>query len=226
MGRQGPVGPAERGFAMVRVKICGITRPQDAVAAARAGADAVGLQFFERSVRYVTPDQAAEIRRHIPPFVSVVGVFANAPREHILRVAERVGLDYVQIHGNENPDFSRDFPLRTIHTVRVGGREDLNDLDRYPANALLLDSKVGNELGGTGQSFDWSLLNGVTTSLPLIVAGGLRPDNVAAAVRATSPQAVDVCTGVESEPAIKSYAKMELFVRNARRAALGSEGAT
>lgn len=211
---------------MLRVKICGITRPQDAMAAARAGADAVGLQFFEGSVRYVAPDRAAEITRCLPPFVSVVGVFANATREHIVRVAERVGLEYVQIHGNEDHDFCRDVPLRTIHTVRVGGPEDLSDLDRYAADALLLDSRVGNALGGTGQSFDWSLLHGVTTSLPLIVAGGLRPDNVAMAVRATIPQAVDVCTGVESEPAVKSYAKMELFVRNARRAALGSQGAT
>jgi phosphoribosylanthranilate isomerase len=207
-----------------RVKICGITRPEDAVAAARVGADAVGLQFFEGSVRHVTPDRAAEIRRALPPFVSVVGVFANASREYILRVAERVGLEYVQVHGDEDPGFCRDLPLPTVRAVRVGGPEDLEHLDRFAGDALLLDAKVDHAFGGTGERFDWSLLDRVTTRRPLIVAGGLQPDNVAEAVRATGCYAVDVCTGVESAPAVKSYVKMERFVGNARRAGLRGGG--
>ena len=205
---------------MLRVKICGITRQQDALAAARAGADAIGLHFYKKSVRYVTPEQAMQIRKQIPPFVSVVGVFVNAEREEILRTAEFLRLDYIQLHGNESPDSFRDLPARTIKTMRVGSQEDLYGLDRYPADALLLDAKVGDQYGGTGQSFDWSLLNGLTTSMPLILAGGLRPDNIAEAVKATNPQAVDVSSGVESAPAIKSYDEMRVFIQNARSAAL------
>ena len=205
---------------MLRVKICGITRQEDALAAARAGADAIGLHFYKKSVRYVTPEQAMLITKQLPPFLSVAGVFVNAEREEILRTAELCRLDYIQLHGNETPDSFINLPARTIKTVRVGSVEDLYGLERYPVDALLLDAKIGDQYGGTGQCFDWSLLNGLTTSMPLILAGGLRPDNIAEAVKATNPQAVDVSSGVESAPAIKSYDKMQKFIQNARRTAV------
>ena len=205
---------------MLRVKICGITRQEDALAAARAGADAIGLHFYKKSVRYVTPEQAMLITKQLPPFLSVVGVFVNAEREEILRTAELCRLDYIQLHGNETPEAFINLPARSIKTVRVGSVEDLCGVERYPVDALLLDAKIGDQYGGTGQCFDWSLLNGLTTSMPLILAGGLRPDNIAEAVKATNPQAVDVSSGVESAPAIKSYDKMRRFIQNARRAAV------
>ncbi|MDE2772696.1 MAG: phosphoribosylanthranilate isomerase [Gemmatimonadota bacterium] len=199
---------------MLRVKICGITRREDALAAARAGADAIGLNFCKESVRYVTAEQGILITKQLPPFLSVVGVFVNAKRDEILRTAELCRLDYIQLH-DDTPDAFRNLPVRTIKTVRVGDVEDLRGLERYPVDALLLDAKVGGQYGGTGQCFDWSLLNGFVTSAPLILAGGLRPDNIARAVEATNPQAVDVSSGVESTPGIKSYDKMQAFVQNA-----------
>ena len=205
---------------MLRVKICGITRQQDALAAAKAGADAIGLQFYKKSVRYVTPEEAVQIRKQLPPFISIVGVFVNAEREEIQRITELIRLDYIQLHGDEGPDSYRDLPARTIKTVRVGSQNDLCGLNDFPADALLLDAKVGDQYGGTGQRFDWSLLHGLTTSLPLILAGGLRPDNIAEAVKATNPHAVDVSSGVESAPAIKSYDKMRVFIQRARSAVL------
>jgi len=203
---------------MLRIKICGITNERDAADADRAGADAIGLQFFKGSVRHVSLDRALAIRKHIPPFISVVGIFVDAGRDEILRITETVGLDYLQFSGNESPEDCADFPAQTIKTIRVGSRDDLIGLDRYPVDALHLDSQVGAQYGGTGRTFDWSLVDGFNSPRPLIVAGGLRPENVAEAVKAMNPQAIDVCSGVESGPAIKDYDKMRLFTENARRA--------
>ncbi|MCJ9674142.1 MULTISPECIES: phosphoribosylanthranilate isomerase [unclassified Neorhizobium] len=209
---------------MLRVKVCGITRQEDAFAAVRAGADAIGLQFYGKSTRHVTPEQGRSIRKQLPPFLSVVGVFVNAEREEILRTVQCCRLDYIQLHGDEGPEYFVDMPAKTIKVVRVGGAEDLKGLERYSADALLLDAKVGNQYGGTGQCFDWSLLNGLTTSVPLILAGGLRPGNIEKAVRDANPQAVDVSSGVESAPAVKSYEKMRLFIEKARSAARSGHG--
>ncbi len=209
---------------MMRVKICGVTRKQDALAAVRAGADAVGFQFFAQSARYVTPERATEIRRPMPPFVAVVGVFVNAGRDEILRTVQRVRLDYIQLHGDESPEFVRalsDLAVGTIKTVRVGRQEDLKGLDRYTVEAILLDAKVGKLYGGTGQTFDWSLVHGLRASVPVILAGGLRPENVADAIRVTNPRAVDVCSGVESAPGVKSSDKIRAFVQEARGTASG-----
>ena len=197
---------------MIRVKICGITREQDAVATVRAGADAIGLQFVETSPRRITVERAIQLRKEIPPFVSVVGVFLNAKREDILRTVELAGLDYVQLHGDESPDFVRDLPVRTIKTLGVSTAQDIVDLDRYPADAILLDTKVNGRCGGTGQRFDWSLLKELQTYLPIILAGGLRAENIVEAIRTAKPQIVDVCTGVESAPGIKSFEKMREFI--------------
>lgn len=203
---------------MLRVKICGITSPRDAAEAARAGADAIGLQFFSGSIRYLTVDQAIEIRKSIPPFISIVGIFVDAERTEILKMTEAVGLNYIQFSGNESPDSCKDFPAQTIKTIRVGSKDDLVDVDQYPVDVLHLDSQVGSQYGGTGHIFDWSLATDFVTSKPLIVAGGLRPENVAEAVRSLRPDAVDVCSGVESAPAVKDYEKMRQLILNARNA--------
>lgn len=205
---------------MPQIKICGVTRPVDAANAVRAGADAIGLQFFDKSVRSITLEEAVQIRKEIPPFVSTVGVFVNLKKEDLMRVVDLVGLDYVQLHGNEDPDYIRDLPVRVIKTVRVGSREDLKDVGLYPADVLLLDAKIGDQLGGTGKTFDWSLLDDFTSSMPIMLAGGLCAKNVEEAIIKTKPQVVDLCSGVESEPRIKSYEKMREFVKNVRKTEL------
>lgn len=207
---------------MPQVKICGITRPQDALAAVKAGANAIGLQFFEQSVRGVTVEQAIQIRKQIPPFVSVVGVFVNAEMDTILQAAEAVRLDYVQLHGDETQNFIKHLPIRTIKTVRIGSATDLELIDGYQADVLLLDTKVGDQYGGTGKSFDWSLLDGFTSSMPLMLAGGLHSGNIVDAIRATKPKIVDLCSGVESAPSIKSFSKMREFIEIVRTINLNS----
>jgi phosphoribosylanthranilate isomerase len=204
---------------MLRVKICGITRQEDVLAAAQAGADAIGFQFYKQSARYITPERAALLAKNLPPFLSVVGVFVNDEPEEVRRIAELCHLDYVQLHGNENPNSFSNIPCRIIKAVRVERADDLIDLERFSVDALLLDAKVGDLFGGTGQCFDWSLLKSITTSVPLILAGGLRPENIASAVKIAHPQAVDVSSGVESAPGIKSFDKMRSFIQNAHQAA-------
>jgi phosphoribosylanthranilate isomerase len=196
----------------MRIKVCGITRARDAADAVRAGFDAIGLQFVERSPRRVTIEQAIEIGREIPPFVSLVGVFLDADREMVLRVAELAGLDYVQLHGSESPAFVESIPLRCIKTVGVASSSDLIDLDRFPADAILLDTKIDGRVGGSGKTFDWKLLDGISVKLPLVLAGGLRVENVVQAIRLVKPKALDLCTGVESNVGIKSFQKMCEFV--------------
>lgn len=203
-----------------RVKICGITSIADALAAVEAGADALGFVFYGRSSRFVEPKIAARIVAELPPFVTLVGLFVNAGREEIRATVECCGLDVVQLHGDEAPGECRGLPGRVIKAVRVAAPEDLEGLERYPVRAILLDAKVESHYGGSGCRFDWSLLSGYRAGLPMILAGGLNPENVAQAVRQVRPYAVDVSSGVESSPGVKDREKMELFVRRVRLAAL------
>ncbi|GAB0056776.1 Phosphoribosylanthranilate isomerase [Candidatus Magnetaquicoccaceae bacterium FCR-1] len=202
-----------------RVKICGITRLEDALAACAAGADALGFVFFEGSRRCVTLESAEAIIRRLPPFVTVTGLFVNAARETILETAGRCRLDAIQLHGDESPQACRDLPGRVIKALRVAGPEDLIGVERYPVQGLLLDAKVAGHYGGSGQPFDWSILAGFQPPVPWILAGGLDPENVADAVRRVQPYAVDVSSGVEAAPGIKDPAKMIGFVRRVREAA-------
>lgn len=203
---------------MIRVKICGMTRPEDVRAAVAAGADALGFVFFEKSPRNVTPEEAAELLREVPPFITTVGLFVNAERETIYRVMSSCPLDLVQLHGDESPEFCASLPGRVVKALRIGGPADLENLERWPVEGLLLDAKVKGSYGGTGESFDWSLLENVKTHHPLILAGGLNPDNVAEAVRRVKPFAVDVSSGVESEPGKKDPDKINAFIQRARAA--------
>jgi phosphoribosylanthranilate isomerase len=206
---------------MVKVKICGITSPADALAAATAGADAVGFNFYRPSPRYIDPERAHAIRLSLPPFVAAVGVFVDKPAEDVREIARHCCLDYVQLHGHESPaTASRLKDLRVIKAIRVGSDDDLRQLDKFDAVAFLLDTRVEGKPGGTGKSFDWDLARRATSRARILLAGGLRPDNVADAVRIVRPYAVDVASGVEEEPGVKSRKLVSQFVRRAKEVVL------
>ncbi len=208
---------------MVKVKICGITRAEDAVAAAEAGADAIGLVFAD-SPRRVSVAQAQDIIAVLPPFVTPVALVVNESPGSILGKCEILGVRTVQLHGDEPPKAARDLAaagLRVIRAFRIGAEADLEALRDYPANAYLLDSKVAGRLGGTGVALDWELAARATAIGRIILAGGLTPDNVAEAIRRVRPYAVDVSSGVESAPGKKDPSKLRAFVA-AARAALGA----
>lgn len=204
----------------VRVKICGITNLEDALAAVDAGADALGFMFYEKSPRHLTAAAAAEIIRRLPPFVTRVGVFVDALESTVRETIALCGLDTLQFHGDEPPEFCRRFaPLKVYKAFRVRGRESLNALTAYETDAWLLDSFSPEKRGGSGVSFEWDLaVEAAKLGRPVILAGGLTPANVADAVRRVRPFAVDVSSGVESAPGIKDTAKMREFIRAAREA--------
>ncbi len=199
-----------------RVKICGITRAGDAVAAARIGADAIGLVFHPRSPRYVTPEQAREVLRDIPPLIVVVGLFMDAGVDTVREVLNGVPLDLLQFHGGEPADYCRSFGRPYIKAVPMGGDSEGFTpafARAYPdARGFLVDSHAPGTAGGSGQRFNWQRLSG-HPQRPVILAGGLDPDNVASAVREVKPWAVDVSSGVESAPGCKDEALMQQFMQ-------------
>ena len=197
----------------VRVKICGITNARDAVAAVDAGADALGFVFFDRSARCISFHVAAEIVRELPPFIAKVGVFVDPAEETVREAIQVCGIDTLQFHGGESPAFCERFGLKTIKAFRVRGPKTLEEAKAYPRTAWLLDSHVPNQLGGTGETFDWELAREATKfSRMVILAGGLTAENVAQAVQQVRPYAIDVSSGVESEPGKKDHRKLTLFV--------------
>ena len=202
---------------MPKIKICGFTRPQDAQAAAELGADAVGLVFYAKSKRCVDAAQAAEIVAALPPQVAKVALFVNESAEQIRRILETVPIDIVQFHGDEAPEFCRQFGKPYWKAVRVQSAQDIAEAaGRYAdAAALLLDAHIAGQYGGTGQVFDWRLLP-ETMPLPWILSGGLNPGNVAAAVRQTGAAWLDVSSGVEQAPGIKNRDLMADFIRQVR----------
>ena len=201
---------------MTRVKVCGITNLEDALAALDAGADMLGFNFYARSPRHVTPADARKIIGRLPAGVSRVGVFVNEPAPaEVERVAREAGLDAVQLHGDETPDYCRSLrDLTTIKALRVGADYDVESAAAYGTDAVLLDAYVAGARGGTGHTFDWTLATLTRGRVPrLFLAGGLNPDNVAEAVAAVRPYAVDVCSGVETSPGRKSPRLMRRFIR-------------
>ncbi|MGY6276927.1 phosphoribosylanthranilate isomerase [Methylomonas sp. MgM2] len=202
-----------------RVKICGFTRPEDALAAARLGADAIGLVFYSPSPRHVSIETAAEIAAALPAFVSVVGLFVDAERAWIERVLQQVPIDCLQFHGDEAPEDCRIYRKPYIRAIRMRGDTDLALVEKRYADAagLLLDAYHPGAPGGTGSGFDWELIPR-TCALPVILAGGLSPDNAAQAVRQVQPYALDVSSGVEADKGIKDVAKMAEFIRKTNRA--------
>ena len=201
----------------VRVKICGITRLEDALFAANAGADALGFVFYENSPRRIDVTRAAVICRALPPFVARVGLFVNASAEYVHSVLQHVPLDLLQFHGDETPAYCTQFGKSYLKAVRVTAATDLLECatDFAEASALLLDAYVPGIPGGTGETFDWKLVPEQCPK-PLILSGGLTPDNVRAAIQATRPWAVDVSSGVESAKGIKDMHKVAQFIENAK----------
>lgn len=201
------------------VKICGITRAEDALAAARAGAHAIGLVFYEPSPRYVQPARAAEIIRALPPFITTVGLFVDAPATTVRAVLAQAAVQTLQFHGAEPPEFCRQFGRPYFKTVRMKPGVDLLQYarDYQDAKALLLDSYVEGLHGGSGAAFDWSLVP-PGLPLPVILSGGLTVENVGDAVRRVRPSAVDVSSGVESAKGVKDAARIAAFIKGVRNA--------
>lgn len=202
-----------------RVKICGVTRVEDAVAAARLGADAIGLVFYAASPRCVSPEAAARIVAALPPFVAAVGLFVDADPGEIRATGQTVRLDLVQYHGEESPEACESAGLPYIKAIRMRPGTDVRAAaNRYrEARALLLDAYHEDLRGGTGTVFDWDAVPR-NVALPLILAGGLTPDNVARAIAQVEPYAVDVSGGVEQTQGIKDARRMEAFISAALKA--------
>jgi phosphoribosylanthranilate isomerase len=202
--------------AWTRIKICGITTVDDALCAVDAGADALGFVFHEKSPRYVKPLKVQRIVSALPPFVTTVGLFVNQPGEKIRQIMRLTGLQVVQLHGDEPPEACRLEPYQVIKALRVKDESSLTGAEDYPASALLLDTWSGKQYGGSGRCFDWQLARDLRTRVPLILAGGLTPENVAEAIRQVGPYGVDVSSGVEDSPGRKNRAKIFQFVNAVR----------
>jgi phosphoribosylanthranilate isomerase len=198
----------------VRIKICGMTRAEDAVAAAQLGVDAVGMVFHAKSPRHVSIEQARSIVAGLPAFVTVTALFMDPDAETVRQVLNQTRVELLQFHGRETAEFCRSFGRPYMKAVPMGGQADLADYARRHAQAaaLLLDSHAAGQQGGTGKAFDWSAIPRVDGP-PLVLAGGLNPANVAAAIRMVRPYGVDVASGVERAPGIKDPNKMAAFVQ-------------
>lgn len=207
---------------MVRVKICGVTNAADAVAAAESGADALGFMFFAGSKRHVSLPAVAAIIRELPPLVAKVGVFVNATAEEIRHAVGETGIDTLQLHGEESPEFCAQFaPLKVVKAFRLRDRDSLRECLNYPTHAWLLDSHVEGSHGGTGVAADWNLVaEAARLNRHVMLAGGLRVETVAEAVRRVRPFAVDVSSGLESTPGQKDHFKIRAFIQAVRTAEL------
>jgi len=206
---------------MVRVKICGITNLEDARLAARLGADALGFNFYEKSVRFVTPVAAAELIKELGRPIDKVGVFVNHSIDEVVNAVDLASLDTVQLHGDESPRFVADLRARCgcriVKALRVSPDFDLNESIEYDADGILLDGYSTTLRGGTGETFDWDVAKNVSTLIPqLWLAGGLTPENVRLAVTEVRPYAVDACSSLESKPGMKDADKLERFISEAK----------
>jgi len=206
---------------MTKVKICGITNLEDALHVVGCGADALGFNFYEKSPRYISPENAGEINRELPKEILKVGVFVNESVENIFSIAQIAKLDAAQLHGDETPEFVDSLRMlsniQIIKAQQVTPNFQAKKLLEFRADAILLDAYSPNERGGTGESFDWEVASAISDSVEkLYLAGGLSPENVKIAIMAVRPYAVDVCSGVESEKGRKDAKKVMEFIRNAR----------
>jgi len=201
---------------MVRIKICGITNLEDALAAVEAGADALGFVFYEKSPRFINPVRAAEIIAKLPPFIQTVGLFVNEEVEKINWSADYCGLDLVQLHGDESPEDCLEVNRRVIKAFRMQNSVSIEPLKNYQVCSYLLDAWCPDCYGGTGKSFNWEMAAAAGQYGRIILAGGLAPENVAEAIVAVRPYAVDVSSGVESAPGKKDREKVREFIRKAK----------
>jgi phosphoribosylanthranilate isomerase len=201
---------------MVRVKICGITAVEDALLAVEAGADALGFVFHVKSPRNISPENAKSIIQALPPFVQTVGLFVNSSIETINDVSDLCGLDLVQLHGDESPEFCTRVNRRAIKAFRIKDRSSLDPLGDYRVAGYLLDAWVPSAYGGTGHSFNWELAVEAKRYGTIILAGGLTPENIRQAVAQVAPYGVDVSSGVECAPGRKDPEKVREFVKRAK----------
>jgi phosphoribosylanthranilate isomerase len=205
---------------MTKIKICGITNLDDAMAAADFGSDALGFVFFRESPRAISPQSAASIIAKLPAFTTTVGVFVDSPLDEIQKIVNETGIDVVQLHGDEPPESCR-LQRRVIKGIRVKSLESLEPLESYQGfvSAFLLDTFAPNMPGGTGQVFNWEIATEAKNFGRIILAGGLTPENISEAIRRVNPYAVDVSSGVELAKGKKDHQKMRLFIERARSAA-------
>lgn len=208
------------------IKICGVTSVEDARFVCEAGADAIGLNFASASPRAVDVQVARAIRAVVPLTVELVGVFLDHSFEQIASVSHEVGLDTVQLHGHEPPEFvarmSQEVPA--YKALRIGSAEDVSLADQYGGDRVLVDAKVPGAMGGTGHTFDWSLIEELNTRRKVILAGGLKPENVGECVRTVLPYGIDTASGVESAPGKKDEARVRWFIQSARSAHSSDRG--
>jgi phosphoribosylanthranilate isomerase len=201
----------------VVVKICGITNAADGIAAAEAGADVLGFVFYEASPRFIRLDAAAAIIRQLPPFIVKAGVFVDAPSDLVVRAIGDCGLNLLQFHGNELPEYCTQFGLMSMKAFRIQDATSLERLKEYHTEAWLLDSYVSDKVGGTGERFNWDLAREARgMGRPIFLAGGLTPSNVAEAVQSVRPYGVDVSSGVEAAPGKKDHDKVRGFIKAAK----------
>jgi phosphoribosylanthranilate isomerase len=203
---------------MIKIKICGITNLDDAMAAAEYGADALGFNFYKKSPRYIEPEKAAEIIYQLPPLVLPVGVFVNEHEKRVREIQSLTGIQVLQFHGDESPEFCERFESRVIKAFQVKDKESFHSLAHYKVGAFLLDSYKDGLKGGTGVTFNWHLAVVAKSFGRIILAGGLNPDNVVEAAKLVQPYAVDVAGGVEKEKGIKDHTKLKKFIVEVRRA--------
>ena len=198
-----------------RVKICGITSLDDALAAVTAGADALGFVFYRRSPRFIEPQAARDIIAQLPPFIETVGLFVNEELDTINRLADECSLSLIQLHGDEDPDFAAGVHCRHLKALRLAAADDLAACLRFPgATGLLIDACVTGAYGGTGQKANWDLARqAVSLGRPIVLAGGLTPANVGDAIKSVQPYAVDVSSGVEAAPGRKDHTLITAFLR-------------
>ncbi len=202
---------------MVRVKICGITNLEDALAAVEFGADALGFVFFKKSPRYISPAKAKAIIKKLPPFISSAGVFVNEDKRIIEKIADQAGIDAIQLHGDEPPK-ACNLSRPAIKAIRVKSINNLEIILKYKdkVSAFLLDTYTPEIFGGTGQIFNWDIAIEAKQFGRIILAGGLTPENIGQAIRRVHPYAVDVSSGVEAEKGKKDHRKMKLFIERAK----------
>ncbi len=203
---------------MVKIKICGITNLDDALLAVDAGADALGFVFFGASPRNISPEQARAIIRHLPPFIQTVGLFVNESLATINETADTCGLDIIQLHGEESPDFCTYVKRRVLKALRVRNFASLDSMPSYQVSAFLLDAWSPIARGGTGQTFNWDIAASAAADRKIILAGGLSCDNIADAIKKVRPYGVDVSSGVEVAPGKKDAVKITEFIRKAKEA--------
>lgn len=205
---------------MIKVKICGITNLDDAIAACEFGADALGFIFYKESPRYIDPSRAGEIIKKLPPLVKSAGVFVNLDEPSIRRIIEVTGIGILQLHGEEPPEFCALFSRPVVKAIRIKGSDSLPQLLTYNVSAFLLDSYSKTAHGGTGKGFDLDIAIEAKRYGRIILSGGLTPDNIVDAVERVRPYAVDVSSGVEASKGKKDHEKMRLFIERAK--SLGS----